>query len=112
MEINIDSQSALEALPILFGIMFGICIICWIILSVQKKKNEGQPVRQEHVVVMEKPPIPANSIIIIQNLTFQLDNGERICIAVPTKEQLVVGDKGILTWQGTAFRSFVRDSRE
>ncbi len=111
MEINIDSQSVVEALPMLFGILFGICIICWIVMAVRNKQNESQPLQRQHAVLVEKPQIPANSICVIQNLTFQLDNGSRICVSVPTTERLVVGDKGMLTWQGTAFRSFVRDGQ-
>ena len=43
-------------------------------------------------------------------VTFELPSGQRVELAVsgPTSGQLVVGDTGQLSWQGTWFRGFQR----
>ncbi len=110
MEINIDSQSVVEFLPMMFAIMIGMCIVLWIIVAVKNKENESLPIMRAHAVLLEKPQETPGGIAIVVATTFQLDDGRRVRLSVPAKHNLIVGDKGMLTWQGTAFRSFTLDT--
>ncbi len=111
MEISIDSDSFLETLPIIFGVCLGFILIFGIIVAAKNRENASKPMVTKHATLIEKPQIPPNAISVAMWLVFQLDNGERIRVQASGNPSLVVGDQGMLTWQGTALRGFVRDSR-
>ena len=47
-------------------------------------------------------------------VTFAFDNGERIELCVPSREYglIIAGDRGLLTFQGTRFLNFQRQTEQ
>lgn len=54
--------------------------------------------------------VQPSEMVTTHYVTFRLDGGEELELVVPGQEYgcLVVGDKGMLTFQGTKYQSFER----
>ncbi len=102
----------MEDVGMFLGIMFGIFIISMVFLLIATKaaanKNNKYPVRESKVKLISKEC--ANGLIP-EHVIFETDDGERINLVAETGNSLVVGDIGMLTWQGTKIISFSRDKK-
>ena len=104
----------IEVLFALIIAMFVIAAVLWIIVAVMKKKeddeNDAQPVMTGKAKLIDKQQAAAGDIIIGQIWTlFELEAGERIRLNANMQNTLVVGDSGLLTWQGKRILKFERD---
>ena len=88
-------------------------------LGRQNRLNRASPLSQSLATVVDKREEVSGSssryggqTSTTYYATFELPSGQRLELAVsgPTSGQLVVGDTGQLTWQGTWFRGFGRQS--
>ncbi len=115
MKISIDEEFIEEFVgPFLIVILvLGILSAIFIAISSvnRSSKNAACPIQSKHARVIDKPTVPANTICLELLVTFELDNGERVRLIVSGKSQsqLLLGDAGMLTWQGNALRQFIRD---
>lgn len=91
-------------------VMVFLWIIVFALRSHEKAKNNSQPVKTNTAKLIDMQQVPAGQIVIGEIwVMFELDNGERIRLKANPKNSLVVGDKGILTWQGTNILKFERN---
>lgn len=111
--------------PIIFLLVLGF-IIFQILRNVGESiSNSQKPRETAHVQVLDKRAHVWSSGSMHHSgtgihhgggsrtsyyVTFQFENGERREYIVPARlyGQIVAGDVGTLTWQGTAFREFQR----
>lgn len=94
--------------------MFVIAAVLWIIYAVVKKKqddeNDAQPIVTRKAKLVDKQQVAAGDIVIGEMWTlFELEGGERIRLNAKAQNSLVVGDCGLLTWQGKRILKFERD---
>ena len=104
----------MEELTMMFAIMMGLGVISWIIVFVLKKQREdednAQPVCREHAKLVDMQQIPAGQIALGEIwVMFELDSGERMKLNAKAQNTLVVGDAGMLTWQGRRIHKFERN---
>lgn len=104
----------MESLFLIICIMGVLMVFMWIIVfalrSHEKAKNNAQPVKTNSAKLIDMQQVPAGQIVIGDiGVMFELDNGERIRLKANPKNSLVVGDKGLLTWQGTNIIKFERN---
>ncbi len=113
---EIETMEASEWLGVVFGIfitMVIISIICLIIKKGVDSKNASCPMQQMKARVVDKQNLPGNAIRSMSTMwvVFELENGLRKRMIIPaTKDDMVVGDVGILSWQGEAMVAFSRNS--
>lgn len=101
----------------LFGLLVGgvfISIVLYIVCATIKAKNSKQPIESKWAKVVEKQVGNAKDSIVPGNETisvcFEFENGSRKVMHISASQGLLVGDTGLLTWQGTVFISFKRDA--
>jgi len=105
------------AAAIIFAIVFVIVRSVNNPTSQQNKANTRAPLLESLATVVDKrEEVHGASLqyggttLTTYYVTFQLPDAQRLELTVlgPTSGQLVVGDTGQLTWQGTWFRGFQR----
>ncbi len=111
MEIRIDTDDEIWGVIIIaLLVVCGLIIIAGAVASYQRRsKNEACPELRMHATVVDKPSIPVNTIYALVWVTFQVEDGRRVRLNMPYQKAPLLGDSGMLTWQGDAMRSFVRD---
>ncbi|MDR1712114.1 MAG: DUF2500 domain-containing protein [Propionibacteriaceae bacterium] len=109
--MGIETLDAVFSVFLVFGGIVWLIVVgsfLWPLL-----KNAGQPVLTSHArVVDERTEISGSpSTHTTYFATFELPSGERVELEVSgsTSGQIVTGDAGMLTWQGTAFKGFQRE---
>lgn len=112
MGIYIDSSEIDFEFIMMFLIVFAVIAVILGVIMASKRTLEVQaaPIKRVSATVAEKQPVSQSQMNTQSWVTFQLGNGTRIRLVVPDRASLVVGDKGMLVYQGTAFRSFERTS--
>ncbi len=94
-------------------ILLGVCAVVWIFVAIirgqQNASNALQPVRKEWAKVVDKQQIPPNAIIFEIWVMFELKNGQRLRLLAKAKNSLIIGDEGMLTWQGNKLQNFERN---
>lgn len=85
-------------------ILVVLAAVVWGIVFVMKSKedarNNTQPVQTMYVKLIDMQQVPAGQIVIGNIwVMFELEDGERIRLYAKDHNSLVVGDKGMLTWQ-------------
>ena len=105
--ITIDSDDVVEALPIFFGVLIGLCILAWMIVAIVKVSDDNKPSQSHFATVLEKPDSPSTSI---QWYLFELEDGSRVKLRTFNAKELIlcVGDKGTVTYKGQTIQSFDR----
>ena len=104
-----------ELLFLLFAILFGMLIIVALFyaFAVQKRKSDDAacPLREEYARVVYCDTLQANAIPQWSSVKviFELKNGERVSFSVAATENYIVGDSGVLKWQGKSIRKFNRE---
>ena len=107
MNVTIDD------LTILFGVLGGLLVFMLIVYSVlravQNSKDDNEPVETSKAKVVDKPQT-GNEIVITAPVTFELEDGRRVRLSVRGEAfmNLLVGDSGELTWQGSRYIDFKR----
>lgn len=115
MEIKIDEISP-EMIYIFFGVLLGFAALMLILAAIAKGvRNMADDMCEEQTqraVVVEKSTLPPNAVPQFSSITvvFDLEDGGRKSFVVSATEQFVVGDRGMLTWQGKSIRQFKRDN--
>ena len=104
----------MEELFFIFLALFVLLVIMWVIAAVMKKKSDdednAQPVLTKQAKLVDMQQIPAGQIVIGEIWTmFELDSGERVRLNAHAQNSLVVGDQGMLTWQGRKILKFERN---
>ena len=107
----------MEDLFIFIVAIWGAAIGLWIAYGIIKKKQDAekaaQPIRKEYVTVVDKQQLDSGGIIIGEPwVLFELENGSRVRLNAHPENSLVVGDAGILTWQGRKIKGFERERRK
>ena len=110
---NIDPE---QLLGIFVGIMI-VCVISCIVMTVLKRKSDAEnarlPIRREMAMVVEKEQLPPDAIPAFSNpwILFELQDGRRVRVnGNYTHSDLILGDVGMLTWQGNRIVSFSRNT--
>lgn len=103
----------MEDIFIFIAVLWVVAAILWIIVGALKKKqdseNETKPVRKATAKIVDKQQIESGAIVIGEPwVLFETEDGERIRLNVKADNHLVVGDRGVLTWQGRKVLSFER----
>ena len=105
-------NTSLETVFLFMFILLGVALIslafAGIAVKSRDKANDAKPILREVVTIIEKQSGAPNSFVPVSDawVVFQTDNGTRIRLYVKNGELYVVGDRGILTWQGTRVNDF------
>lgn len=104
----------MEELFMLFFSLLVLMVVMWVIAAVLKKKRDdednAQPVLTKQARLVDMQQIPAGQIVIGEIWTmFELESGERVRLNAHAQNSLVVGDQGMLTWQGRKILKFERN---
>ena len=98
---------------LLFSAVIVIAIL-WIVAAVLRKKNEAEikshPVLTKTAKLIDMQQVPAGQIVLGEIwVLFELQDGERLRLNANPQNNLMIGDVGILTWQGRRILSFKRN---
>lgn len=115
MSINdlLDSTMLIPVLAV-FGVAFFIGIPFLISRTEKEVYGNSKDIYEEEkaaATVVEKRTENnyLTQSIKVNIVVFELENGKRIDLAVRDASVIVVGDKGVLSYSGKRFISFVRD---
>ena len=108
MDVTIDDL--IMMFSVLIGLLVFMLIVYGVLRAAQKSKDDNEPVETSKAKVVDKPQT-GNGIVITAPITFELENGRRVRVSVDGKEfmNLLVGDSGKLTWQGSRYIDFKRE---
>ena len=105
-------NTSIETVFLFIFILLGVAIISLTFAAVavrsRNKANDKLPVSREIVTIIEKQPVGSNSFVPVSDawVVFQTESGTRVRLYAKNGELYVVGDKGVLTWQGTRLNNF------
>ena len=105
----------MEELFMLLFSAFIVLIIMKVTAAVLKKNNDAednaQPVRTEQAKLVDMQQIPPVGQIVLGEIwtLFELESGERVRLNAQVQNTLVIGDQGLLTWQGRKILKFERN---
>lgn len=105
----------LEHIFMLFAILIGLLVVVGLFaafaVSKQNDDNSQKPLRREKVRVVEKTSMtndPLTSALVSDVwFIFETQSGERVRLCGKTN-LAIIGDEGLLQWQGTNLISFTR----
>lgn len=105
---------SLEDIFMFFAIWFALLIILAVAVIIIKKKRDAedkaQPVRRKNARIIDMQRFDAGEIVIGEPwVLFELENGSRVKLNAKQKNHLMVGDVGLLTWQGRKILKFERN---
>lgn len=108
---------SMEELFMFFFIWIVLLAIIWIFVAVVIKKqdaeNKAQPVKSEKAKVIDMQRINTNEIAIGELwVMFETESGQRVRLYVKPQNTLIVGDAGLLTWQGRKIIRFERNKTQ
>lgn len=95
-------------------IMAVLAALLWGIVFALKAKetahNNAQAIQNDFAKLVDMQQIPAGQIVIGEIWTmFELKDGSRIRLNAKVQNTLVIGDEGMLTWQGNKILKFERN---
>lgn len=104
----------MEDLFFVLLIMTVLVAVLWGIVFAMKSKedswNNAQPVQNQNAKLVDMQQVPAGQVVIGEIwVMFELENGDRVRLNAKPQNSLVVGDKGVLTWQGKRILKFERN---
>ena len=105
----------LEHVFMLFAVLIGMLVVVGLFaafaINKQKQENSRKPLRREKVRVVEKTSMTNDALTsaLVSNVwfIFETQSGERIRLCDNTNIA-IIGDEGLLEWQGTKLISFKR----
>lgn len=105
---------SMEDLFMFYAILIGILVIMWIFVAAVKKKqdaeNRAQPVRKKKAKIIDMQKVESGAIVFGEPwVLFELENGSRVRLNAKAENSLMVGDAGLLTWQGKKILKFERE---
>ena len=112
---EVETMEVAELGGILLGVLIAMIIlsvITLIIIKIMKARNEACPLQQAKARVADKQQLPGNAIRSLSTMwvVFELENGIRKRMIIPgTKDDMIIGDVGVLSWQGEEMVSFTRN---
>lgn len=108
---SISMEEAFMFIAILVGMMIVVMIMSAAMKMKRDAANAACPVNRMRARVVDKQQQSENGIVVYSRIwvLFELDDGRRVRLILPGNSNVVVGDRGNLTWQGDAIISFVRD---
>ncbi|MBR2889157.1 MAG: DUF2500 domain-containing protein [Oscillospiraceae bacterium] len=106
---DITIEEIAEILPFVFLGMLAVCGICLLIIKMKDKENDKLPVLEMAARVIDKQQVASNEIAFVIWIMFETEDGTRVRLSCKAQENYLVGDKGILRWQGTRLLSFDRN---
>ena len=113
--IHIDTDDIeLEDVLFFIAVLAGVAIVTWIFagiaIAARKAEEAKKPVETGVGVLIEKnrSSNPLTAGIEDISAVFELEDGRRIQVLLPSSSTLVVGDKGNLTWRGNKLIDFQR----
>lgn len=94
-------------------ILLGICaIILQSAAKAKRRENEAKPILTEMVTAIDVQTEELSFIGPRTVFLFEAADGRRIRFTHMGAHQIVVGDRGLLKWQGDTIISFVREKTE
>lgn len=97
----------------LFSLLVVLTLMWGIAAYLTKKRDDednAQPVMTKQAKLVDMQQIPAGQVVIGEIWTmFELENGDRVRLNANVQNSLVVGDIGMLTWQGRRILKFERN---
>lgn len=97
-------------------ILAAVSLVLLAILAALRKKertaNAKKPIERQMARVIEKQQLPAGAIpsrSCVQ-VVFETETGRRVCLNVKGTNNLLVGDEGKLSWQGSDMIYFGRNN--
>ena len=111
----LSSEVTMEEIFMVFAVLFGLMIISFIVLIVTKNKrdaeNNSHPIQTSRAKLVDKQQLPAGTLLAVSEMwvLFELENGNRVQLIAKAQNRLVVGDEGMLTWQGNKILKFERN---
>ena len=106
---DVTTDDVADMLPMLFAIMIGICVICFIVIKVKDSENNSKPVLGMKAKIIDKMREEPGTVAFVIWVMFETADGNRVKLSCSAKNDYVVGDTGFLRWQGTRLISFERD---
>lgn len=99
----------------MFAVLIGIMVISLIVLGIAKSKqdreNDSQPIEKDYAKLVDKQQLPANGIVVGEMwVLFEVKGGRRVRLNAKIPNSLVIGDAGVLTWQGSRIIGFERNA--
>lgn len=93
--------------------LVGLNIVLWTAYGIIARKKESEinkhPIKKQKAKLVDMQRIAAGEIVLGEIwVLFETQDGRRLRLNANSKNQLVVGDVGMLTWQGTKIHKFER----
>ncbi|MBO5023774.1 MAG: hypothetical protein J6D11_05655 [Clostridia bacterium] len=111
MNIEIDGFDSIEDASVFIAILVGMAIFIWIIYGIiklgQSAADSTQPILTEKARLIEKAPSQSFETKVL----FETERGERVRLRAKVPNNLVIGDEGMLTWQGGKIIKFERNTK-
>lgn len=107
----------LEEIFFMFVVLIGVAIVFGIIFAVAKKsrdaENDACPIYESYAKVIDRQVPPPNYIPSLSELwvMFEVDDGSRRQLITKGTDIYVVGDEGMLVWQGKKVIRFSRGEK-
>ena len=98
---------------LLFLLCFGIVgIISWIVVIKKhrdtERENDAQPIQGMVAKIVDMENLDTNTYASRMWVLFEGNDGNRVRIYCPVKNDFIIGDKGFVKWQGNKMLSFER----
>ena len=107
---DVSMQDVFMILAVLFGIML-VSLICAVIVKKSRdSKDEACPIQKKKAKVLEKDQLPPGTVVSLSemNILFEIEGRQRLRLRAKAQNQLMPGDEGYLTWQGSKVINFER----
>lgn len=115
--IYLANRISMEEIFMMFAVLFGLMAISFIALFIVRRKRDvedkSHPIQRGRAKLVDKQQLAPGTILAISEMwvLFELENGRRLQLVAKAQNSLVIGDEGMLTWQGKRILKFERDQR-
>lgn len=113
--ISTDDISGSDVMLFIIILAAVALVLLTILAAIRKKErtaNAKKPIERQMARVIEKQQLPAGAIpsrSYVQ-VVFETETGRRVCLNVKGTNNLLVGDEGKLSWQGSDMIYFGRNN--
>lgn len=105
---DITTDDILSFLPALFIACGLIMLISYLIIRSSNAQNNALPVTERTATIVDLRQESAMGIITTTWILFQFSDGSRVRLVIEYNNDFMVGDKGLLKYQGNKMISFER----
>lgn len=106
--VHISSDDIVAALPLFFILCGVIMLVCFLIVRSVEGKNNAFPVQEKNARIIDLRQETTFGLIMVTWILFEFSDGVRIRLTTDIKNDFMVGDEGILKYQGERLVSFER----